>query len=187
LVAIGRFHVWWPMEGEGKTPFHLFHFPPTNFTYTLNFFPLTSRFYFTMVLSHYSRLSFPFLRFINYDCALQRNKSFTPSLSIWFWLKIWPFSLPWNYGVAHGHILRVASYSSEWRTTSGVVSRSYPNTTSSWWRTRTSRGACSFWSRTSLSMVLSYFSELSHLGDLPASWPRFWWWTWDRLWKLLQN
>jgi len=82
LVAIGMFHAWWLMEGEGKTPFHLFHFPPTNFTYTFNFFPLASRFYFTMVLSHYSRLSFPFLRFINYDCAPQRNKSFTPSLSI---------------------------------------------------------------------------------------------------------
>jgi hypothetical protein len=26
------------MEGEGKTPFHLFHFPPTTFTYTFNFF-----------------------------------------------------------------------------------------------------------------------------------------------------
>jgi len=29
LVANGRSQVWWPMEGEGKTPFHLFHFPPT--------------------------------------------------------------------------------------------------------------------------------------------------------------
>jgi hypothetical protein len=24
----GRFQAWWPMEGEGKTPFHLFHPPP---------------------------------------------------------------------------------------------------------------------------------------------------------------
>jgi hypothetical protein len=31
---------------------------------------------------------FPFLQFINYDCAPQCNKSFTLSLSIWFWLKI---------------------------------------------------------------------------------------------------
>jgi hypothetical protein len=61
LVAIGMFHAWWPMEGEGKTPFHLFHFPPTNFTYTFNVFPFASRFYFTMVLSHYLRLFFPFL------------------------------------------------------------------------------------------------------------------------------
>jgi len=51
LVAIGMFQAWWPMEGEGKTPFHLFHFPPTTFTYTFNFFPLTLPFYFTMVLS----------------------------------------------------------------------------------------------------------------------------------------
>jgi hypothetical protein len=24
LVANGMFQVWWPMEGEGKTPFHFF-------------------------------------------------------------------------------------------------------------------------------------------------------------------
>jgi hypothetical protein len=35
--------------------------------------------------------SFPFLRSINYNCAPQCNKSSTPSLSPWFWLKIWPF------------------------------------------------------------------------------------------------
>jgi len=29
LVANGMFQVWWPLEGEGETPFHLFHFPPT--------------------------------------------------------------------------------------------------------------------------------------------------------------
>jgi hypothetical protein len=34
---------------------------------------------------------FPFLRSINYNCAPQCNKSSTPSLSSWFWLKIWPF------------------------------------------------------------------------------------------------
>jgi len=32
--------------------------------------------------------SFPFFQSINYNCAPQCNKSFTPSLSIWFWLKI---------------------------------------------------------------------------------------------------
>ncbi len=56
-----------------------------------SFFSLTLRFYFTMVLSRYSRLPFPFLRSINHNCAPQSNKSSTPSLSIWFWLKIWPF------------------------------------------------------------------------------------------------
>jgi hypothetical protein len=136
---------------------------------------LTSQFYFTMVLSRYSRLFlFPFLRSINYDCAPQCNKSLTPSLSIWFRLKIWPFfSFAWNYGVAHGHILRAASRTNEWRTASGVVSRSYPNTASSWWRIVTSRSACSSWSQTSSSLVLSYFSKLSHPGDLVASWPCF--------------
>jgi hypothetical protein len=67
LVVNGRSHVWWPLECsmlsghwnvKEKTPFHLFHFPPTNFTYALNFFPLTPRFYFTMVLNRYSRVSF---------------------------------------------------------------------------------------------------------------------------------
>ncbi len=47
LVANGRFHVWWPMEGsmlggqwngEGKTPFHLFHFPPIKLYLNLQFF-----------------------------------------------------------------------------------------------------------------------------------------------------
>jgi len=61
LVANGRFQTWWPMEGEGKTPFHLFHFPPNNLYPTLQFFPLTLQFYFTMVLSRYSHLSFFFL------------------------------------------------------------------------------------------------------------------------------
>jgi len=97
------------------------------------------------------------------------------------------FSFAWNYGVMHGHILRVVSRTNEWRTTSRVVSRSYPNTASSRWKTRTSRSACSSWSQTSSSLVLSYFSELPHLGDLAASWSRFWWRTQDRLWRLLRN
>jgi len=28
LVTNGMFQAWWPMEGEGKTHFHLFSFPP---------------------------------------------------------------------------------------------------------------------------------------------------------------
>jgi hypothetical protein len=82
LVAIGMFQAWWPMEGERKTHFHLFHFPPTNL--------LTSSFFFSFGLTFllYHGLKplltpfFPFLRSINYDCAPQHNKSFTPSLSI---------------------------------------------------------------------------------------------------------
>ncbi len=91
LVANGMFHVWWPMECEGETPFHLFHFPLNNLYPTLQFFPLILRFYFTTVLSRYSCLPFPFLRSINHNCPPQCNKFSTPSLSIWFWLKIWPF------------------------------------------------------------------------------------------------
>jgi hypothetical protein len=77
LVAIGMFHAWWPlecskfgghwnvptwwpMEGERKTHFHLFHFPPINLLTPSFFFPLALRFYFTMVLSRYSRLFFLF-------------------------------------------------------------------------------------------------------------------------------
>jgi hypothetical protein len=95
------------MEGEQKTPFHLFHFPPNKFYLNLQFFS------FDLIVLLYHGFKpllmpfFPFLQSINYDCAPQCNKSFTPSLSIWFWLKIWPFSSPWNYGIAHGHLLRV--------------------------------------------------------------------------------
>jgi hypothetical protein len=28
LVANGMFQAWWPMEGEGKSPFHLFPLSP---------------------------------------------------------------------------------------------------------------------------------------------------------------
>jgi hypothetical protein len=68
----------------------------------------------------------PFPRFINHNCASQCNKSSTPSLSIWFWLKHWFFCFPWSYGIAHGHILRASSRTSEWRTASGVISRFHP-------------------------------------------------------------
>jgi hypothetical protein len=30
LVANGRSNVWWPLEGEGKTSFSPFSFPPPN-------------------------------------------------------------------------------------------------------------------------------------------------------------
>jgi hypothetical protein len=107
-----------------------------------------------------------------------------------------PFDFDWRsdffsflriYGVAHDHILRAASRIGEWRTASRVVSRSHSNTTSSWWRTRTSRGARLSWSRTPSSLVLSYFSELPHPSDLAASRPHFWWRTQNRLRRLLRN
>jgi hypothetical protein len=47
LVANGR-----------KILFTSSHFPPNQIYLNLQFFPLTLRFYFTMVLGHYSRVSF---------------------------------------------------------------------------------------------------------------------------------
>ncbi len=67
LLANGMFQAWWPMEGsklggqwkvKEKHLFTCFHFPPNKLYLNLQFFPLTLRFYFTMVLSHYSCLSF---------------------------------------------------------------------------------------------------------------------------------
>jgi hypothetical protein len=60
LVAIGRFHVWWPMKGEGKNTFSPLPFSPNKLYLNLQFFPLTLQFYFIMVLSRYSCLSFLF-------------------------------------------------------------------------------------------------------------------------------
>jgi hypothetical protein len=61
---------WWPMEGSklgghwNVKDKHLFtssNFPQQLYLHP-QFFPLTSRFYFTMVLSRYSRLSFLFFK-----------------------------------------------------------------------------------------------------------------------------
>ncbi len=118
-----------------------------------------------------------FLWPINYNYTFRCNKFFTPSLPIWFWLKIWFFSFLWNYGVTYSHVLRAPSCTSEWRTIFGIIFRFDIDATSSWWRSRTSKGARSFWNWTLSSLVLSYFFELSHLGDFVTSWPYFWWWT----------
>jgi hypothetical protein len=156
------------MEGEGKHLFTSSHFPPNKLYLNLQFFLWP-----TVLLYHGSRpLPSRFFLFpwsINYDYAPQCNKFFTPSLLIWFWLKIWPFSSPWNYGIAHGHLLRARGRISEWRTASGIISRFDLNISSLWWRTRTSRGVCSSWNWTPSSLVLSYFSELSCPGDLVAN------------------
>jgi hypothetical protein len=108
LMAIEMFQAWWPMEGSmlgghwnvpclvaigrwRKNTFSPLPFSPNKLYLHLQIFP----FDLTVLLYHgpKSLLTpfFPFLWSINYDCAPQRNKSFTPSLSIWFWLKIWPF------------------------------------------------------------------------------------------------
>jgi hypothetical protein len=61
LVANGMFQAWWPMEGEGKTFFRLFPLSPNKFYLNLQFFLLTLKFYFTIVLGRYSHNSFFFL------------------------------------------------------------------------------------------------------------------------------
>ncbi len=53
LVANGMFQAWWPMEGEGKTHFHLFtfsHFP--TFPPTILFKPLIFPFDLKVLLYH---------------------------------------------------------------------------------------------------------------------------------------
>jgi hypothetical protein len=81
-VANGMFQAWWPMEGEGKTPFHLFPLSPqqTLLKPSMFSFDLKVLFYhgFKLLLTPF----LPFLRSINYDYTSQFNKSFTPSLSI---------------------------------------------------------------------------------------------------------
>ncbi len=180
----GRSKAWWSMEGSklgGQWKVkekHLFtscHFPPQQSLFRPSIFSLDLK----VLLYHGPRPllthSLPFFRSINYDYAFQCNKSFTPSLSIWFWLKHWFLSFPWNYGVAHCHLLWASSHTSEWRTASRVISRFDLNATSSWWRTWNSRSVHSSWSWTPLGLLLLYFSKLSHLGDLVTSRPRFWW------------
>jgi len=108
LVANGRFQAWWPTEGskfawwpmEGSKfggqwkvkEKHLFtssHFPPNKLYLNLQFFPLTLRFYFTMILDYHSRLFFPFPRFINYDCCCNptwrecEDEIHTPKIRTW--------------------------------------------------------------------------------------------------------
>jgi hypothetical protein len=70
LVVNGMFQARWPMGcsklgGQWKVKEkHLFtfcHFPPNKIYLNLQFFPLTLRFYFTMVLGRYSCIYFFFL------------------------------------------------------------------------------------------------------------------------------
>ncbi len=167
------------------------HFPPNNFTENFNFLFFIFSFDLKVLLYHGCRLLLthllPFLRSINYNCAYRCNKSSTPSLLIWFWLKLWFLSSPWSYGVAHGHILWASSRISKWKTASEVISRFDFNIASSWWKTWNLKSARLSWSRSPSGLVLSYFFELSHLGDFVTSQPCFRWWTWNRLWRLLWN
>jgi hypothetical protein len=140
LVANGRFQAWWPMEGERKTRFHLLSLSPQEILLKPSIFSLDLK----VLLNHGPRpllMHFlPFSQSINYDYTFQCNKSSKPSLLIWFWLKHWFLSNPWNYGIAHGHLLQAPSYTSEWITASRVISKFDFNATSSWWRTWNSKG-----------------------------------------------
>jgi hypothetical protein len=53
-------NVWWPMEREGEAPFDLFPFSPQQILLKPSFFPLILRFYFTLFLGCYLRISFLF-------------------------------------------------------------------------------------------------------------------------------
>jgi hypothetical protein len=187
LVSNGRFHC---LVANGRwrrntfSPLPIF---PQQILLKLSIFSFDLKVLFyhgsRLLLTHFIHFPWP----MNYDCAFQCNRSSTHSLSIWFWLKIWFVSFPWKYGVAHGHVLWAPCHSSEWRIAFGIIFRFDTNVTSLWWRSQTSRSAWLSWSWTPLSLVLSYFSEFSHLGDLVTNRPRFWWWTWNYLWRLLWN
>jgi hypothetical protein len=73
LVAIGMFHVWWPLECfmfgghwnvKEKTPFHLFHFPLTTLL-TPSIFPLDPTVLLYQGLKPSLTPFFPLLRSIN--------------------------------------------------------------------------------------------------------------------------
>ncbi len=82
LVPNGMFQAWWLMEGEGKTPFHLFPFSPqqTLLKPSIFSFDLTVLLYYGFKSLLTPNFLFP--RSINYDYTPECNKSFTPSLLI---------------------------------------------------------------------------------------------------------
>ncbi len=55
------FNVRWPMEEEGEIPFHLFPLSSQQILLKPSFLPLILKFYFTMVIGCYLRISFLFL------------------------------------------------------------------------------------------------------------------------------
>jgi hypothetical protein len=58
LEVNGMFQAWWPMESEGKIPFHLFPLSPQPILLKPSIFLFNLKVLLTMVLSHYSRISF---------------------------------------------------------------------------------------------------------------------------------
>jgi len=160
------------------------HFPPKQLHLDLHFLSFDIK----VLLYHGPRPlfthAFPFPWPINYD---RISWCHNPHLHCRFDFVEDLFVFPWNYGIVHCHILRAPSRISKWRTIFRVIFRFDPNATSLWQRTQTSKGVCSSWSWTPSNLVLSYFTELSHLGDLVTSRPCFRWWTRNCLWRLLRN
>ncbi len=190
FVANGMLQASWPMEccklrGQWNVPSFVANgrwrkntfSPLATFPPTILLKPSVFSLDLKVLLYHGPRLLLthflPFPQFINYDFAFQCNKSSTPSLSIWFWLKHWFLSFPWNYGITYGHLLWAPNQISEWRTAFGVISGFDLNATSSWWKTWNLRGARSSWSWTPSNLVLSYFSKLSTLVILLQVDPTF--------------
>jgi len=193
LVAIERFQWKVPMEGSNGR-WYLKEERETSFSSLLTFFPntLTWTLIFSLILRFYhgSRLwLYAFFAF-SLTYKLQSHISMYQVFHTFIVKLILIedlFSFPWLHGIMHDHFLRVSNYTSEWRTTFGVIPKFDIDVTSSWWRSLTVKSAPSSWSWTPLSLVLSHFFELSHLGNFLANWPCFWWWTWSRLWRLLWN
>jgi hypothetical protein len=147
------------------------HFPPKQLHLDLHFLSFDIK----VLLYHGPRPLFmhalPFPWPINYDHISWCHKSFPPSLSIWFsWRYFLFLKKLWRRALSH---LRAPSRTNEWRTTFGFIFRFDPNLASSWRKTRTSRGVHLSWNWTPSSLVLSYFAELPHPGDLVTSRPCF--------------
>ncbi len=186
LVALERFHC---LVTNGRRTrsilFTFFHFPFNKF-YLNFFFSIDLK----VLLYHGSKpLLMPFLPIpwpINYNHASQCNKSSTHPLSIWLWSKIYfPFLEFMASRMTTSYRLQVAQVNE--KLPSGVILRFDVDATFWWWRSRIVRNAPSSWNWTPLSLVLSHFSELPHLGDFVTSRPCFWWWTWNCLRRFLQN
>jgi hypothetical protein len=143
-VANGRFQC---LVANGRRKRSTFSPLPTffsrNFTYTFIFsFDLKVLLYngSKLLLTHFLPFPWP----INYNHASQCNKSFTHSLLIWFWMKIF-FSFPWNYGIAYGHVLQASSCTSESKTGFRIIFRFDVDVTSLWQKPRIAKGVRSFW------------------------------------------
>jgi hypothetical protein len=152
LVANGRWR---------KNPFHLFPLSsqpilpkPSIFPFDLKvLFYRGSKSLFTRIL--------PFPWLINYDHIFDVTSP--PHIHCQFDFVKDFSSLPWNYGVTHGHILWAPSHASEWRTDSGVIFKFDVDVTSSWWRPCTASVATPLWPSVGVK------PNTSKVGDLESS------------------